>query len=428
MHLRLQVQEVSTMTSPIKWRGLVMAAGCVAALVAGGCKSSDNSDKKASPAAPPAHDQAGSAAGSAAGNAAAAAAEGDPKILAYATDLVTRGYANRDRELPTTAPKPQPGKNVWIISPGQIGESASIPTNAAKAAGETIGWKMTIFDSKLDPSQFSAGIRQAIAAKADGIILDAIDCAFVRQALAEAREAKIKTIAFYAFDCDDPAIKGQPLFDGMVAFDRELTNYADLTRAWGALKADWVIAQTKAKAKVIAFKEDELLVVKYIREGFEQELAKCTTCELVKTVDFTLADLGPKLQQKAEAALLQHPEANAIHVPYDSAVILGVAAAVFGSGRNDQLAVVGGEGFPSNLELIRANRGQDAANAFPSQWTGWASIDALNRVFHGEKVVDSGISFRLIDRDHNLPAPGKGYQPDVDYRAALAKAWGVTLK
>jgi len=37
------------------------------------------------------------------------------------------------------APKPTPGKKVWIISPGQIGESASIPTNAVKEAGELLG-------------------------------------------------------------------------------------------------------------------------------------------------------------------------------------------------------------------------------------------------------------------------------------------------
>lgn len=349
----------------------------------------------------------------------------DAAMLAETQRLVEAAYKGTDRTAPTSAPKPQPGKKVWIISPGQIGESASIPTNAAKEAGELVGWKMTLFDSKLDLAQFSGGIRQAIAAKADGIILHAIDCAIVKQPLLEARAAKVKILAYYALDCDDPSVKGEPLYDGSVNFGAQFGDYATLTRTWGAAKADWVIAKTQGKAKVISFKQDELLVVKYIREGFEQGLKKCKTCEIVKTVDFTLTDLGPKLQQKAQSALLQHPEANAIHAPYDSVMLLGVGAALLESGRNDQIEVIAGEGFPTNIQLIRDNKGQDAANAFPASWTGYAAIDSLNSLFHGQKPQDSGIGYKLIDREHNLPKTG-GYEPEQDYKAAYKKAWGVT--
>jgi ribose transport system substrate-binding protein len=396
----------------------------------GGDSSSSSSGSSASPsgaAAPapakPPTAPAGSGAAPAAG--AGGGGEVDPAVLAEAQKSVDTSYKGTYREPPTSAPKPDPGKVVWIISPGQIGESASIATTAAKEAGELIGWKMTLYDSKLDPNNFSVGIRQAVAAKADGIILHAIDCAWVKQALAEARAAKVKVVAYYSLDCDDPAIKGQPMYDAIVNFGNQFGDYASLIRGWGAAKADWVITKTKGKAKVIEFKEDELLVVKYIREGFDQELAKCKTCEIVKQVDFTLPDLGPKLQQKAQGALLQHPEANAIHAPYDSVVLLGVGAAVLESGRNDQIEVIGGEGFPSNLQLIRDNKGEDAANAFPSVWTGYAAIDTMNSVFHGQKPQDSGEGWTLVDKEHNLPPAGKPFEPPQDYRAAYKKAWGV---
>ena len=401
-------------------RGRLAAAAVVAVglapLAVVACKSGGG-------APPPAGDAAAQPATMAS---ASAGPPADPEMLAYAQKQVDAAYKGTDRTAPTSAAKPQKGKKVWIISPGQVGESASIPTNAAKEAGEAIGWKMTLFDAKLDPSAFGTGIRQAIAAKADGIILDAIDCAWVKQPLVEAHAAKVKVVAYYALDCDDPSIKGEPLYDASVDFGSSFGNYADLTRAWGAVKADWVIVKTEGKAKVINFKQDEFLVVKYIREGFEQELAKCKTCEIVKTVDFTLADFGPKLQQKAQGALLQHPEANAIHVPYDTPMHLGIGAAILESGRNDTLNVIAGEGFPSNIQLIRDNKGQDAANAFPAAWTGWASIDTMNSVFHGQKPQDSGIGYKLIDKDHNMPAPGKGYEPAQDFRAAYRKAWGLT--
>jgi ribose transport system substrate-binding protein len=353
----------------------------------------------------------------------------DPAFLAEVKGKVELAYQGNDRSPPSDGPAPKKGLNVWIISPGMIGESSSIPVKAAKEAGETAGWKMTIFDGKLDPSSFSAGIRQAIAAKADGIIVDAIDCAVIKQALAEARAAKVKTVGFFNYDCDDPNLGGgERMFDGMVNFGSQLGDYATLTRNFGAVKADWLIHKTGGKAKLIQFKEDEFLVLKYIREGFEAEFAKCKSCEIVATVDFTLADYGPKLQQKAQAALLKHPEANAVHVPYDTPMHFGIGGALVESGRNDAIEVIGGEGFPSNIALIHENKGQDAANAFPSEWTGWAAVDALNSVLHGQAPRDGGMGLKLVDREHNLPAPGKGYVPSTDYRSAYKKAWGLAAK
>lgn len=350
----------------------------------------------------------------------------DPAFLAEVKKRVDEAYRGNERPPPTGGKAPQKGKKVWIISPGMIGESSSIPVNAAKEAGEVAGWKMTVFDGKLQPSTYAAGVRQAIAAKADGIIIGGIDCAVIKQALVEARAAKVKTIGYYALDCDDPNLGGgEKLMDGQVNTGAQFGDFATLTRQFGAVKADWVINQTAGKAKLIQFKEDEFLVLKYIREGFEEEFKKCKSCEIVETVDFTLADFGPKLQQKAQAALLKHPEANAIHVPYDSPLHFGVGGALVESGRNDALEVMGGEGFPSNIQLIHENKGQDAACAFPSEWVGWAAIDSLNSVFHGEKPRDSGAGLKLIDKAHNLPAKGKGYAPTTDFRTAYKKAWGV---
>src|SRR5215471_4558919 len=82
------------------------------------------------------------------GGAAAPAAGEGGDIVAYAQKQLDANYKGTQREPPTTATKPDKGKTVWIISPGQIGESASIATNAAKEAGEVLGWKMTIYDSK----------------------------------------------------------------------------------------------------------------------------------------------------------------------------------------------------------------------------------------------------------------------------------------
>jgi ribose transport system substrate-binding protein len=215
----------------------------------------------------------------------------------------------------------------------------------------------------------------------------------------------------------------------MVAFRGEyagnvVTDYSALLRILGAAKADWIIARTHGLARVVQLKEDEFLVLKYIREGFEQELATCKTCQIVKTVDFTLADYGSGLSQKVQGAILQHPEANAVLVPYDTAM-LAVAPAILESGRSDKLEVMGGEGFPTNIQLIRDNKGQDGACGSSAPWLGYAAVDTLNSVFHGQAPQDSGVGVTLIDREHNLPPQGKGFESKVDFRSAYLKAWGI---
>src|SRR5262245_44209506 len=47
--------------------------------------------------------------------------EVDPAMLGAVQTAVETAYKGSDREPPQQAKKPQPGKKVWIISPGQIG-------------------------------------------------------------------------------------------------------------------------------------------------------------------------------------------------------------------------------------------------------------------------------------------------------------------
>ncbi len=94
------------------------------------------------------------------------------------------------------------------------------------------------------------------------------------------------------------------------------------------------------------------------------------------------------------------------------------------SGKNDQLFVICQEGFAPELDLIRQNRGIDASNHFPSEWTGWASIDSMNSVFAGQEPNVSGAGWVLIDKNTNLPPSGE-YQFPIDFKAAYKKAWGV---
>ncbi|HSR26498.1 MAG TPA: substrate-binding domain-containing protein [Candidatus Eisenbacteria bacterium] len=350
--------------------------------------------------------------------------EAATSFLSQAQANVQRDYQSTDRMPDPTSRPAAKGKKIVVISAGDEGESASVPVHAALAAAKAIGWQATEYDEHLDPTKGPALMRQAIAAGADGIIVDANDCPLIKAPLQEAQTAHIAVVPIYAYDCDDPLFNGGPaLFSGAVQVATAGTP-DEQALAYGANQADAVIVATKGHARVVLFNDVEFTVLHYTGEGFKKELAKCSDCKIVDEVDFKAAELGPALQQKASSALLQHPEANAVKIPYTAASLLGIAGAVVQSGRASQLYVMGGEGFADELELIRGGKGVNAVNIISSEWTGWAAVDTLNSAFLGQKPKNSGIGWTLSDSSHNLPASGP-FVPKVDFKAAYMKAWGM---
>jgi ribose transport system substrate-binding protein len=327
---------------------------------------------------------------------------------------------------PSTASRPAvKGKKLVIISSGQSSISSSVPVNAAEAAAKSIGWQVSVYDEQLNPANAPGLMRQAISSGANGIILDATDCPTVKGPLQEAKARGILVVGIYSFDCNDPIFGhgSQPLFSGYINYGVSTANAGKFTEKYGAAQADAMIAATGGHAKVIFFNDNEFTILKYTGEGFLKELATCSGCSVVDKVNFTGTELGSELQQKAAAALLQHPEANAIKSPYTAATILGISAAVTQSGRVGQIYVMGGEGFQPELDLMRAHQGVSAAMIAPSDWTGYAAIDTMNSLFRHQKPAFSGLGWQLVDSTHNLPASGP-FIGNIDYKAIYEKAWG----
>jgi len=353
------------------------------------------------------------------------AGTGGGDYLAAAKARAEQSFKGTNTTPDTTSRPPAAGKKVVVISGGQSALSSSVPSDAAVEAAKAIGWDVTLYDQKLDPTNATALIRQALAAGADGIVLDATDCPFAKQALQEAKAKNVKVVPIYAFDCNDPIFGsgGEQLFSGIINYGKKAADIDAFTKSYGADQAAAIIAATDGKAQVVLFNDSEFTVLKYTAMGFKEEMAKCGGCKIVAEVDFKAAELGPTLQQKAQSILLQHPEANAVKIPYTAAALLGISPAVVASNRKDKLYVMGGEGFAPELDLIRTDKGLNAVNIVASDWTGWAAIDTLNSLFAGKPPADSGLGWQLADRDHNLPASGP-FVPAIDFKAAYKKAWG----
>ena len=357
-------------------------------------------------------------------------------VLDEAQAAVAKNRQGTDRALPASAPKPQAGMNVWVISCIQVAEGCARPAAGVKEAGESIGWKVTVFDGKASPDVYASGVRAAIADKADAVVLDGVDCVATKGALEEAHQAGVKIYGIFSMDCDDPlAGGGKPLYDAQLQYEDGMTFRQYTEGPYVRSEADYVIAKTNGKAKIIEFTENDALIVEHLTRGFEARIKDCSGCEIVAKVPFTQGDFATgKLQAKAEAALTRNPDANVLYAPHDTALILGVSQAVLASGRNDQLLVPGNEGLSPNMGFIRDNKGQDSIVGSPANWVGWAAVDGINRMLQGQPQVDSGIGMQTLDGDGPLPEKTTYYDgnidangnPKQDYVAHYKKIWGVS--
>lgn len=327
------------------------------------------------------------------------------------------------RPPPDDGPPAVDGASIYVISCGQLLESCSVLVDGVMDGADAIGWDATLFDTGLDFTKAGDGVRQAIAAGADGAVVVGVDCQHFSGALDEANAADFPVVVLNAFDCDVTSDGEQDArFAAQVSFTPEGQDPEQGARDFAGAKVDFGIVDTDAELKVINLTQDDLLAITLLGEGFEQAVGTCGSCELVDTVTFSTGDLlDGSLPQKVASAIVAHPEANAINFPYAAAVQLGLAG-ITDSGRDD-LLVMGAEGMPSQYDLL-ADGQIDMVMAFPSDWTGWAAIDTLNRIFQDAETVDEGVGYQLLTADDlgagNAPPP-----PPYDFEATYREVWGV---
>ncbi len=141
---------------------------------------------------------------------------------------------------PTQAPKPEAGKNIWLISCGQSISICSHPIGAAEEAAKALGWKSTTFDDKGRTCKgLPEGIRSAIADHADVIYDFYIDCRYIQGALKQAKSAGIMLVGADVTDCGESNTGSENLFDYITTYSGNTEHsvkgeesYLDHIRAW----------------------------------------------------------------------------------------------------------------------------------------------------------------------------------------------------
>lgn len=359
----------------------------------------------------------------AAAPAAPALAEGQGDLVAESKAIVEDGYAGLYEAPPQSGPAAVTGKTIWYISCGQAFVLCAQQAEGFAEAAEHLGWTVSIQDGKATPSVASDIIRQAVAARVDGIAISAFDCPGIKSALLQARAEDVPVVSVQSIDCSADVFGAEDaLFTASVNMLGS-TDARDFYYRFGELRAHYLIAKTGGRGKIVSIAETSQQVQQMNHKGFMDTMAGCAECEVAESM-FNFGQVPSPATQIWQSALLQNPDAAVIEYGIDALMELGLQTAVRQSGRRD-LIVGGGEGFPNNFDLIRAGT-QSFSIGLPFKWFGWAVADTVNRVLAGEdpaSMPSQGTGFLFVDAEHNLPPAGEMLEPALDFRAAYLSVW-----
>lgn len=329
-----------------------------------------------------------------------------------------------ERTPPTTGPKPKSGLEVVYISCGQVAPGCAEPGAGLENAAEELGWTVTILDGKLNVGGgYSTAFHQAIALEPDAIATAGIDCAQVKQSVVDAKTAGIPVLSWLGADCD--ADGGEKLWGADIIYHEDAPTAEEWYFAFGVQKVKYLEAKLGGKVRLINVRFSDVLPS--LNEGVESAIADCADCEIVEDVAVGTADAanpqGP-IVPGVKAALLRHPDANALLVPADTQLMVtGLLQALRNSPQGKELVVTGGEGSPSGIEALNQGPIPTAVIGYSNEWIGWGLADSINRLLNDSPQVAQGFGTRVVEKGDSS---AETYQAQVDFQDAYKQAWGIT--
>ena len=368
----------------------------VVAFAAAGCGGS--SDDTASPAA------SGSAAG---GGADQAHAQEQLAGLDALPTFAPAGPAFDAKQVMT-------GKSILSI-PGTGSDPFYVQMNKGmKFAADAVGYPFSVWNNQGQLTQYQQGFANGITKKVSLIdLLAGPDPNALKPQIDEAQDAGILVVASHLSGIEQEV----PNVDYNLPIDYKLA---------GQLLADWVITKDTT-AHVLVVVSDEIVSTASMRDGISSEFDTYGGPDIQYTfVNVPIPEWGTKIKPAVQSAIVADPALTYVICIYDS-MSQFVTPAIDATNAADQVKVIGFNGTPFVLDLVRAGKVEmDLGESL--NWAGMAIADAEMRLIGDMGLVESmNIPFRLFTTDNaaeaGVPAEfSKGYG---DFRSEYATLWGL---
>ncbi|WP_405970765.1 substrate-binding domain-containing protein [Streptomyces sp. NBC_00988] len=304
------------------------------------------------------------------------------------------------------------GKSYWLVA-----LTTAVPTLAAyadsfTAAGRAAGAQVTVFDGKGTPATAAQGINSAIAAKADGIVLAAVDPQTVQQALTAAAAAGIPVLNGSG---GDP--KATSLPPGVVG------NVTEVSADMGTWEGDYALHTTGCRTRAILVTSLSVPTAKVVTEATEARIKSlCGSSCATETLDVVPNDIATKTQKEMQTLLQRNPDTNVIVTTlntYDPYIEQALKAV----GRKIPIITNSPQG-----SLKGAVSDNTVANVLlpPPSVYGWFYFDGMVRSAGGGKAVSVTVPISMLDKSNWGSDPSTPASPRfVDYQQRFEAVWGI---
>jgi ribose transport system substrate-binding protein len=313
------------------------------------------------------------------------------------------------------------GKSIWYINLDQsIPHLATIGNSLAEAAAKA-GVKVVQFDGKSQVKEWSRGVQQAIAAKADVIVPLAVPLNAISAPLDDARKAGIKVVAALYTDANVPL----PKQFRAVAQHQMTEEYVQA----GALEAAWVVKDSQGDANVLVFHSPELSVTAYVTKGIRDTFKRtCPDCKLTWK-SLPVAQWSTQLATLTRTALTSDRNLDYIIPIYDGMANF-IIPAVHQAGAGDRVKISTFNATKPVMQSLKRGDVVGADSGTQGPWEGWALADASFRALLGAKPVKNyKIPLRLFTAENideiDLNKPEDTWYGSVDFKGRFLKLWSL---
>lgn len=325
-------------------------------------------------------------------------------VAEHSAEPTSLGLDEALKTLPT-------GKRIYEIEfPGPVGQ---VVGDSTVEACKILGCEVTRIPMGLDPTSQTAAWDRAVRDKPDAVVSAGVGTALVGKQMRQLRESGVKVVVFVS-----DAAAGSDVDVNLAGPDRMAAD--------GKLQADWIAADSKGKAKVLAVDFPDLPYVKPWADSVKGELKKtCTACTVaVEHYGFAIAKQFPS---RVVSFLQQNPDVNYIALTYGDQAV-GLPQALSAAGLANKVKIVGRAGTNLNFQIIKDGGPQKADVGFPVRLFSWGLVDTAARLMAGQEAAApyAGITQVLTPKTMSFePKSTPSWYGVRDFEKQFAKSWGT---
>lgn len=312
--------------------------------------------------------------------------------------------------LPPLSAVPPKGKTVDFVT-CPLSSCVEIQ-DAAQAAAKAVGWTLRVFDGGVTPATFVSAMDDVVQNPGSAVLgIGILPNSAISTQLAALQAKHVPWIA---------VASPSPIGDDMIS---DFSSAPEIALS-GKVMADWIIADSGAKANVAYFWDPILTQHLPAKTAFVSEMQSlCPGCSVsVQTTSFTTG-IGTTDPAQIVSYLQGNPNTNYIVVGIGDATA-GIPQALAAAGLASKVKIVTRLADAINLKDIAA--GTETMGVTEETYEiGWRMIDAAARYFQGDSMACCTTPIGTVhvitkaDLPANLTVPYSvpGYQND------FLKAW-----